>query len=95
MCKNVEKSIDHFLIHLRVPQNSWFSLFGILWVVQSSVKDLSMGYDESFVGKKGERLRKQLLFAHSRQFGCVIEEPLKECNIQINLLRIPLFVTYK
>ena len=45
--------------------------------------------------KKEGRFRELLFFSHSGQFdGSVIVEPLKRCNIQINLLRIPLFGTY-
>ena len=39
--------------------------------------------------KKEGRFRELLFFSHSGQFdGSVIVEPLKRCNIQINLLRI-------
>ena len=54
MHTNAEESIDYLLIHCGKARglHFLFSLFGILWVLPYSVKDLLMDWNGSFVSKK-------------------------------------------
>jgi hypothetical protein len=47
MCKKHGESIDHLLLHcdvVRVVWSSFYSLFGVEWVMPSSVLDLLSGW---------------------------------------------------
>ncbi|RVW99827.1 putative ribonuclease H protein [Vitis vinifera] len=58
LCKNEESSIDHLLLFCEKARMLWyltFSLFGVQWVMHSSVKRNLLGWYGSFVGKKREK----------------------------------------
>ncbi|RVW42450.1 Transposon TX1 uncharacterized 149 kDa protein [Vitis vinifera] len=58
LCKNEEESIDHLLLFCEKARMLWyltFSLFGVQWVMHSSVKRNLLGWYGSFVGKKREK----------------------------------------
>jgi isocitrate dehydrogenase kinase/phosphatase len=47
MCKNHGESVDHLLLHYDVARVVWsffYSLFGVEWVMPSSVVDLLRGW---------------------------------------------------
>ena len=49
-----EESTDHLLIHCDLTRDLWhfvFSLFGVFWVLPSSVKEVLLGWHGSFVGR--------------------------------------------
>ena len=50
-----EESIDHILLHCAKTRTLWalfFTLFGVQWVLLDSIKEMLLGWDKSFVGKK-------------------------------------------
>ncbi|RVW82108.1 Transposon TX1 uncharacterized 149 kDa protein [Vitis vinifera] len=58
LCENEEESIDHLLLFCEKARMLWyltFSLFGVQWVMHSSVKRNLLGWYGSFVGKKREK----------------------------------------
>ena len=64
LCENGEKSVDHLLIHCDVAHDLWhfvFSLFGVPWVLPSTLKDVLLTLHDSFVG----RLKKKVWYAAS------------------------------
>ena len=59
LCLEEEETIDRILIHCvkaRVLWNLVFSLFGMLWTLPSSVKDMLLGWHDSLVGKRRKKL---------------------------------------
>ena len=58
LCKNQEETIDHLLLFCEKTIMLWLlilSLFGVQWVMHSSVKKNLLGWHGSFVGKKREK----------------------------------------
>ncbi|KAJ9708014.1 hypothetical protein PVL29_000195 [Vitis rotundifolia] len=58
LCKIEEESTDHLLLFCEKARMLWlliFSLFGVQWVMHSSVKRNLLGWHGSFVGKKREK----------------------------------------
>ena len=58
LCKNEEETIDHLLLFCEKTRMLWLlilSLFGVQWVMHSSVKRNLLGWHGSFVGKKREK----------------------------------------
>ena len=58
LCKYKEKTTDHLLLFCEKARMLWlliFSLFGVQWVMHSSVKRNLLGWYGSFVGKKREK----------------------------------------
>ncbi|RVW81059.1 hypothetical protein CK203_045380 [Vitis vinifera] len=58
LCKNEEESIDHLLLFCEKARMLWyltFSLFGVQWVMHSSVKRNLLGWYGYFMGKKREK----------------------------------------
>ena len=54
LCEKEEESADHLLIHCDVTRDLWhfvFSLFGVPWVLPSTVKDVLLSWHGSFVGR--------------------------------------------
>ena len=50
-----EESIDHILLHCAKTRTLWemfFTLFGVQWVLPSSVRATLLGWNGSFMGKK-------------------------------------------
>lgn len=59
LCHSNEESIDHLLLHCVKTRALWemlFSLFGVLWVVPSSVRETLLSWNGSFVGKKRKKV---------------------------------------
>lgn len=55
ICKDIEESVNHLSIHCGKARGLWhfpLSLFDLLLVLPYLVKDLLMGRNGSFVGKK-------------------------------------------
>ena len=55
LCKCDKESCDHILLHCSKASLLWqlvFSLFGVVWLVHSSVKEMLLGWHGRFVGKK-------------------------------------------
>ncbi|RVX21349.1 putative mitochondrial protein [Vitis vinifera] len=58
LCKYEEETTDHLLLFCEKAKTLWlliFSLFGMQWVMHSSVKRNLLGWHGSFVGKKKEK----------------------------------------
>ena len=54
LCYTHKESIDHILLHCNKARVLWqllFSLFGIPWVIHSSIRDTLLGWHGSFVGR--------------------------------------------
>lgn len=54
-----EKFIDHILPHCvktRVLWEIFFTLFGVSWMLPSSVRAMLLGWNSSFVGKKHKKV---------------------------------------
>ncbi|KAL6343049.1 hypothetical protein AAG906_017861 [Vitis piasezkii] len=59
LCKQEEETTDHLLLFCEKARMLWlliFSLFGVQWVMHSSVKRNLLGWHGSFVGKKRRKL---------------------------------------
>ena len=59
LCHSNEESIDHLLLHCVKTRALWevfFSLFGVLWVFPSSVKETLLSWNGFFVGKKRKKV---------------------------------------
>ena len=55
LCGAAEESINHLLIHCTKARILWdllFNLFGALWILPSSVKEILLGWHGQFVGNK-------------------------------------------
>ncbi|RVW16810.1 putative ribonuclease H protein [Vitis vinifera] len=58
LCKYKEETTDHLLLFCEKARMLWlliFSLFGVQWVMHSSVKNHLLGWHGSFVGKKRKK----------------------------------------
>ena len=59
LCKKEEESTDHLLIHCDLTHDLWhfvFSLFGVFWVLASTVKEVLLSWHGSFVGRSKKRV---------------------------------------
>ena len=59
LCHEEEESIDHVLIHCDKTRVAWhilFSLFGVSWVLPSSMRELLLSWHGSFVGRKRKKV---------------------------------------
>ena len=55
LCCAKEESINPILIHYTKARVLWelsFALFGVMWVLPFSIRDILLGWHGSFVGKK-------------------------------------------
>ena len=55
LCQRHEESINHILLHCVKTMTLWallFSMFGVQWVLPATVKEMLLGWNGSFVGKK-------------------------------------------
>ena len=58
LCKNEEETIGHLLLFYEKARMLWLlilSLFGVQWVMHSSVRRNLLGWHGSFMGKKREK----------------------------------------
>ena len=63
MCKNEEESIDHLLLHCPKVSILWqpvFSLFGIVWVMHSTIRKNLLSWHGAFMQKNGKK-KKEIL----------------------------------
>ena len=59
ICLEKEDTIDHILVQCvktRVLWNLLFSLFSMLWILPSSIRDTLLGRHGSFVGKRRKKV---------------------------------------
>ena len=59
LCCVAKETIDHLLIHCTKTKVLWhllFTLFSVLWVLPSSVKEVLLVWHGSFVGKKRRKV---------------------------------------
>ena len=59
MCLEKEETIDHLLLHCSKTRVLWdllFTLFGVSWVLSSSVRETLLNWHDSFVGKKRKKV---------------------------------------
>ena len=59
LCHEEQESIDHVLIHCDKTRFAWhilFSLFGVSWVLPSSMRELLLSWHGSFVGRKRKKV---------------------------------------
>ena len=59
MCLEKEETIDHLFLHCSKTRVLWdllFALFGVSWVLPSSVRETLLSWHGSFVGKKHKRV---------------------------------------
>ena len=55
LCQRNKESIDYILLHCEKARTLWvllFSLFGVQWVLPTTAKDMLLGWNGTFVGKK-------------------------------------------
>ena len=55
LCQEYEEMVDHLLLHCAKARVLWdllFNLFGVSWVIPSSVWDILVGWNAFFVGKE-------------------------------------------
>ncbi|RVW30541.1 hypothetical protein CK203_097802 [Vitis vinifera] len=55
LCQRHEELINHILLHCVKTMTLWallFSMFGVQWVLPATVKEMLLGWNGSFVGKK-------------------------------------------
>ena len=58
MCLEKEEIIDHLLLHCTKTRVLWdllFNLFGVSWVLPSSIRETLLSWHGSFVGKKRKK----------------------------------------
>ena len=58
LCKEKEETTDHLFLFCKKATMLWsliFSLFGVQWVLHSSIKMNLLGWHGAFVGKRRER----------------------------------------
>ncbi|RVX18352.1 hypothetical protein CK203_006746 [Vitis vinifera] len=58
MCLEKEETIDHLLLHCSKTRVVWdllFTLFGVSWVLLSSIRETLLSWHGSFVGKKRKK----------------------------------------
>ena len=63
-CHTREELIDQILLHCSKARMLWqllFSLFGISWVMHSSVKETLLGWHDSFVKRKQKKVWEPVL----------------------------------
>ena len=54
LCLTEAETVDHLLLHCVMTRTLWnllFSLFGVEWVLSSTVKETHLGWHGAFVGK--------------------------------------------
>ena len=59
MCLEKEETIDHLLLHCSKTRVLWdllFTLFGVFWVLLSSIRKTLLSWHGSFVGKKCKKV---------------------------------------
>ena len=59
LCLSEEESIDHILLHYVLAKSLWsllFFLFGVSWVLPSSVRETLLGWLEPCVGKERKKV---------------------------------------
>ena len=59
LCCAADETIDHLLIHCTKSKVLWdllFTLFSVQWVLPLSVKEVLLGWHDSFVGKKRRKV---------------------------------------
>ena len=59
MCLEKEETIDHLLLHCSKTRVLWdllFTLFGVSWVLSSSIRETLLSWHGSFVGKKCKKV---------------------------------------
>ena len=59
MCLEKEETIDRLLLHCSKTRVLWdllFTLFGVSWVLPSSVRETLLSWHGSFVGKKCKKV---------------------------------------
>ena len=59
MCLEKEETIDHLLLHCTKTRVLWdllFNLFGLSWMLPSSVRETLLSWHGSFVGKKRKKV---------------------------------------
>ena len=72
LCHEEQESIDHVLIHCDKTRFAWhilFSLFGVSWVLPSSMRELLLSWHGSFVGRKRKKVWQLFLCVCCGQFG--------------------------
>ena len=58
-CQQREESVDHLLFHCSKTRVLWellFSLFGAMWIMSSSVREMFLGWKGAFVGKRRKKV---------------------------------------
>ena len=58
MCKEEEEMSDHILLHCPKTHILWqliFALFGVQWVMHSSVRGLLLSWGGFFVGRRRKK----------------------------------------
>ncbi|RVW55322.1 hypothetical protein CK203_089055 [Vitis vinifera] len=89
MCKEEEEMSIHILLHCLKAHILWqliFALFGVHWVMHSSVRGLLLNWGGFPIGRKREKAWKVALLCLFGLFGGKeIGEPLRIVNIQIIL----------
>ena len=98
LCQRHEESIDHILLHCAMARTLWAllcSLFGVQWVLPATVKGTLLGWDGSFVGKKGREFGEQALCIFFGRFGRQgTKLPLRKKSCQSKDLRICLYISF-
>ena len=59
VCYAHEESIDHILLHCEKTRVLWellFSIFGVYWVIHSTVTETLLGWHDFFVGRKQKKV---------------------------------------
>ena len=54
-----EESIDYILIHCTKTKVLWellFALFGVMWILPLSIREILLGWHGSFMGKKRKKV---------------------------------------
>ena len=62
LCLSHEESIDHILLHCGKARVLWellFFLFKVYWAMQSTIREILLGWYGSFVGRKRKKVWKK------------------------------------
>ena len=60
LCLSEVETVDHLLLHCVKTRALWnllLSLFGMAWVLSSSIKETLLGWDGAFLGKTRKKAR--------------------------------------